>query len=63
MRKYQEIKGYDYKSYDEFLNHSKKMKEKGWTLIKDIFGGALDPQEMDDDRYKYTACYIKSPML
>lgn len=56
------IRMYDYISKAEFEKHKKEMENKGYHLIEGIFGGCLDAQEMDDETWKYTACYLKSDM-
>jgi hypothetical protein len=63
MKKYQEIRGFDYRSMAEFEGHKRHMETLGWKLIKGLFCGILDPHEVDDDEIVYTANYIKSPYL
>ena len=63
-RRYADIRCYDYTSKEEFERHCKKLEAQGWHLIKDgMFQGTLDPQEMDDDTWKFTASFIKSDMI
>lgn len=63
MKKYvSTIKQYDYSSKEEFEKHKKEMLEKGYFLIENgMLKGALDPQELQDEKWKFTAAYIKSP--
>lgn len=56
------IRMYDYITKEEFEKHRKEMEDKGYRLIDGIMGGYLDAQEMDDDTWKYTACFLKSDM-
>lgn len=55
------IKQYDYTSEADFQNHKKEMKAKGYFLIEGLFDGCLDPAEVQDEKWKFTASYIKSP--
>lgn len=56
------IKQYDYSSKEEFENHKKQLQERGYFLIDGgMLGGVLDPQELQNEKWKFTAAYIKSP--
>lgn len=55
------IKQYDYSSKKEFEKHKKEMKERGYHFIEGLFDGWLDASEIQDNKWKFTASYIKSP--
>lgn len=57
------IRMYDYISKEEFEKHKKEMWDKGYHLIEGLFDGCLDASEIDDETWKYTACYLKSDMM
>ena len=57
------IKQKDYTSKKEFEKDIPKMKSKGYQLIENgMFNDAFNPQEIDDDYWKYTAHFMKSTM-
>lgn len=63
-RQYATIKQFDYSSKEEFEKHKVEMENKGYRLIKGIFSGVLDPNEiLGDDNWKYSASFIKSDMM
>ena len=56
------IKQYDYSSNEEFEKHKKEMIEKGYYLVdRGMFGGIFDPHELQDEKWKFSATYLKSP--
>lgn len=58
------IKQYDYSGKEEFEKHRKEMQKRGYFLIENgMFKGALDPQELQEEEWKFTAAYIKSPYM
>lgn len=63
-RCYGTIRMYDYSSKQEFEKHKKEMEDKRWYLIENgMFNGSMNPAELEDEHWKYTACYIKSDMM
>lgn len=57
------IKIFDYKNEEEFKKHKAIMERYGWHLIeKGMFGGQLNPTTLEDENFKYSACYLKSDM-
>lgn len=57
------IKQFDYTSKEEFKKDIERMKKKGYSLIKDgMFGGVLEPNELNDNKWKYTAFFMKSSL-
>lgn len=61
------IKQYDYTSKEEFLKDIPKMLEKGYTLVDNgMINDCLKHGEIvgdDDGKWKYTAYFLKSPMM
>lgn len=58
------IKQNDYTSKEEFEKDIEKMKEKGYILIcNGMYSGVLEPQEINDGIWKYTAHFIKSNLI
>ncbi len=63
-REHSQIKMYDYISKEEFEKHRIQMEDKGWHLIKEgMFNGTMNPTYLDDEVWKYTACFIKSDLM
>lgn len=63
-RCYGTIRMYDYTSQKEFEKHKQEMKEKGYMLIENgMFGGTMNPETLDCEKWKFTACFIKSDMI
>ena len=57
------IKQFDYTSKEEFENDIKTMKSKGYVLT-DGMGYNLNSQALEgDDKWKYTAYFIKSDLV
>ena len=57
------IKQFDYTNKEEFKKDIERMKKKGYTLINNgMFGGTLEPNELNDDKWKYTAFFMKSSL-
>lgn len=63
-RQYGVIRMYDYTSKKEFEKHKQEMIQKGYMLIENgMFNRSMEPQEMEDEKWKFTACFIKSDMI
>lgn len=62
-RQYAVIRQYDYVSKEEFQKHRVEMEKKGYILVEGFFSKALDPYEMEDGYWKYSASFIKSDLM
>lgn len=58
MKKMAETVQYYYESEEEYINHRTKMMNDGWGISSANIG-ILKTGELENDKWKYRACYWK----
>lgn len=64
-REYAIIRQFDYSNKEEFETHKSEMEKEGYKLVKGMYSGIMDPCEIGEanDKWRYTASFIKSDIL